>query len=643
MKRALGFILFVFAAAAVFSQRKNPAVLSVNGTAVYTDELAYLFRKNYTSKNDHNREKVDEYLNLYVRFKLKVTEALNRGFDTTRQFVKEFNTYRSELQKTYLHEEKLIDSLVQLTYERLKEEISASHILVAVPVDASPADTLHAWKRVTELLVRAKNEPFHELAEKYSDDPSARNNKGKLGYFTAMQMVYPFEVAAYKGKTGDVVGPVRTRFGYHLIKIEDRRPTRGEVEVSHIMLRNLPDRDEKQTRNLIFEIHEQLKGGIPWEALCSQYSEDLNSKNNNCRLRPFGVGAFNQVPEFDAVAFSLQNAGDISDPFKTAYGWHIVRLEKKIPLPSLEELKTSLRNRVIRDERMQIARELYYNRLKKRYAFGENTDLKNILLAAADTSLTRGKWRIPQALPTDGTLVTIAGKEITAQQFIQFVKINQQVTPLKPQDYILELYRKFTESVLDEQLESDLMQVKPEYRFLLKEYYEGILLFEIMEKEVWSRAAEDSAGLRQYFESNRYKYQAGERARAVIYSAPSAEELRQLKNYLERQDSSAAAQWVREKNIRKETGNFQHSERVALQSVPWQPGLHEAENKGMYYLVHILEILKPGLLTFEEARIQVISDYQQVLEEQWLNDLKGKYPVVIHDKGRKQLIRMVRR
>lgn len=643
MKLTLGLGLVVIAAVAAFPQKKNPLVLSVNGKDVYADELAYLFRKNYADKKDHTPEKVNEYLRLYIRFKLKVEEAVNRGLDTTRQFVKEYNTYRTELRKTYLQEDKLTDSLVRLTYERLKEEIKASHILVALPADATPPDTVRAWKRINEILEQVKrNEPFNELAEKFSDDPSARNNHGNLGYFTAMQMIYPFETAAYSGKPGDVVGPVRTRYGYHLIKIEDRKPSRGEVEVSHIMLRNAPGRNEEQMRNLIFEIHEQLKGGVPWEELCSRYSEDLNSKNNNCRLRPFGVGAFNQVPEFDAVAFSLAHPGDISDPFKTDYGWHIVRLERKIPLPSLEELKTSLRNRVIRDERMQLARRQYYQKLKRRLAFTENTELKGKIFAAVDTSLTRGRWNMPD-IPKDQTLITLAGNGISAAQFMQYVKINQQATTLKPSDYILELYSKFVESVLDEQLEKEVMQVKPEYRYLLKEYYEGILLFDIMEKEVWNKAAEDSLGLQEYFNSHRDRYHVGERAKAVIYSAPSAEILRQLKFYLEKQDSVAAKKWVRDNQIRSETGKFQRPDRSALQQVLWQPGLYETENKGMYYLVHILEILQPGLLTFEEARINVVSDYQQALEDRWLKDLQKKYPVVLHEKGRKQLIRIIRK
>jgi peptidyl-prolyl cis-trans isomerase SurA len=634
-------ILWLLATGFAVAQ-KNPVVLSVNGKSIMADELAYLFGKNYPQIKDHTPEKVNEYLKLYIRFRLKVEEALSRKLDTTLQFQREYATYRDELRKTYLQEDKITDSLVQLTYNRLREEVSAWHILVAVAPDAAPADTLQAWQRINEILARAhQGEPFDQLAEKFSDDPSARNNRGYLGYFTALQMVYPFETAAYTGKPGQILGPVRTRFGYHLIKIENRKPSRGEVEVSHIMLRHQPWREETQTRNLIFDIHEQLRQGVPWNDLCARYSEDLSSKSNNCKLRPFGVGAMAQVPEFDAVAFALQNPGDLSDPFRTAYGWHIVRLERKIPLPPLAELESSLRSRVMRDERMQVARSAYYAKLKKRYVFTENQDVIQQLLQAAD-SVLKYKGGQPSYLPLQQPLITVAGKPVYVEDFLKYVKLHRQAGTQKPAEQLAQLYNKFVEQQLAEQVEAELIRQKPDYRFLLKEYYEGILLFDIMEKEVWNRAAADTAGLRKFYEANRNKYQAEARALATIYSASSAADLEPLQALLSQRDSTAAAQWVVEKRIRTDAGKFQVHDRPVLQSVPWQPGLHPAQNNGMYYLVHILQILPPAPLSFEEAKMVALTDYQQELEDRWVEHLQQKFPVKVHEKGRKYLIRRLR-
>jgi peptidyl-prolyl cis-trans isomerase SurA len=640
IRLTLVVLSFFLIAGRVAGQKKNHPVITVNGRAVYADELAFLFRKNYPDSKDHTTRQVDEYLNLYIRFLLKIEEARNRGLDTTRQFLREYETYRNELRKSYLHGERMLDSLVNLTYDRLKEEIRASHILIAINPEASAEDSLRAWERALEVCQRARQgEPFEELAVVFSDDPSVRINRGQLGYFTAMQMVYPFETAAYSGKPGDVVGPVRTRFGYHIIKIEDRQPARGEVEVSHIMLRNTPGRDMNQVRNTIFEIYEQLQGGVPWSELCTRYSDDMNSRNNDCRLRPFGVGAFSQAPEFEQVAFSLKNPGDISDPFQTNFGWHIIRLERKIPLPSLDELRTSLRNRVMRDERWQVARDRYYNQMRKRLNFQEHHNTVNRLLSSADSLLNR----VRTDLPLTDTLATLTGSVITTGRFLNYLRLHQQSVPSRPAEYLRQIYNRFIESCIDEEVEKDEIRKNPHYRFLLKEYHEGILLFDIMEKEVWNKASEDTSGLRAYFEANRHRYQVAERVKAEIYAASSKEVLGPLYQYLIENDSVRAISYAANQRIRREFGKFQWQDRDVLQLVPRYPGVHAAEKEGMYYLVRILEFIPPDTLSFDEARMAVVSDYQQDLENRWVEELKKKYPVAVHEKGRRQLLRMVRK
>jgi peptidyl-prolyl cis-trans isomerase SurA len=530
-----------------------------------------------------------------------------------------------------------------MTYNRLKEEVKASHILINVGPDASPEDTLKAFNRIKEIKDRiAKGEDFGTLAASLSEDPSARTNKGSLGYFTAMQMVYPFESAAYTGKPGDVVGPVRTRFGYHLVKVEDRKPARGEVEVSHIMIRTGGDRDETASRNLIFEIYDQVKGGISWEELCSQYSEDGNSKNNGGRLRPFGVGAMNAAPEFDAVAFSLQTPGEISDPFKTAFGWHIVRLEKKIPLPSFEELSASLKARVQRDERVQVSRKALVERLKKEMTFKENADVKTKIFARADTSLTKGKWSVA-AWTGNETLFNLKSGPVSAAKFVTYVNQQQRATQATPQQYIGQLYDLFVESEINQSYEEQLVRANPDYEFLLREYYEGILLFDIMEREVWNKASEDSIGQRNYFEAHAGKYVAEERVSADLFSATSAEPLELIKQALNIADSAAIEELIKSRKARRETGVFQKDDRPVLAKIAWTEGLYTAENNGMYYLVRILKRVPPGPMTFEEARASVIADYQAYLEKKWIDDLKKKYTVKINEKGKqhiyKQLVR----
>jgi peptidyl-prolyl cis-trans isomerase SurA len=649
MKRSVLAALLIFILVQGWAQKSKkqtaPQVLfSVANRSVSTDEFSYLYRKNHQNKvEDFTKLKIDEYLSLFINFKLKVEEARSRGLDTTAVFKNEFNTYKEELRRPFLPEGKMVDSLVRLTYERLTLEVRASHILIGTKPEATPADTLEAYKKILDIKTRAQaGEDFGTLAATLSEDPSARSNQGDLGYFTALQMVYPFESAAYQGKPGEVVGPVKTRFGYHLLKIQDRKPARGEVEVSHIMIRIASENDVDRAKNIIFDIYDELKGGVAWEELCAQYSDDVSSKNTGGRLRPFGVGAMATVPEFDQVAFSLQQPGEVSDPFQTAYGWHIVRMERKIPLPSFEEIAPSLKARVQRDERVQISRQALVARLKKEYAFKENVAIKTKVFALADSSLVKGKWSVVKQPGTE-VLFSIKSRSVSTNDFISYVKEQQRTSTLAPEAYLAQLYTSFVESVINQAYEDQLVRTNPDYEMLLREYYEGILLFDIMEKEVWNKASNDTIGQRAYFSEHASAYVAGERVQAEIYSSTSSENMTELSALLQKNDSIGVAEAIKARKGRLEKGIYQTNDRPVLAKVERKEGDYSVENNGMYYLVRILQLISPGPMTYEEAKASVISDYQNHLEKVWVEALAKKYPVKINEKGKqymyKQLVR----
>jgi peptidyl-prolyl cis-trans isomerase SurA len=521
----------------------------------------------------------------------------------------------------------------------LQQEVKASHILINVKPDASPEDTLKAYNRILEIRKRAvSGEDFGKLASEYSEDPSAKTNQGSLGYFTAMQMVYPFETAAYQTEVGQISEPVRSRYGYHIIKVDDKKPARGEVEVSHIMIRLGAERDATAAKNLAFEIYDQLKGGVAWEELCKQYSEDLNSKNSGGRLRPFGIRAMASVPEFDKVAFALENPGDVSDPFQTAYGWHIVKLERKIPLPSLQELSASLKNRVMRDERMSISKQAAIKKLKLDYQFTENENTLKKALALADTSLTKARWKIPASAVNKETLFTVGGKSYSVADFYQYVVKSQRATSLKPDAVMQQFYQSYTDEKVYKAFEEKIEAENPEYTYLLNEYYEGILLFEIMEKEVWNKASDDSLGQRAYYEAHQNEHQAGERIKAVLYSSANQENISNLEAALSAGQGGAIQEMIEKKQLKREEGNFEKEDRPVLSKMPWQKGVFTAENNGMYYLAQILDILPPGNKSFEDSRPAVISDYQGELEQKWLATLSKKYAVKVNEKGKRYVL-----
>lgn len=641
-------IRFLIAAALImtctagYAQKKSPkpqVLFTVGKEAATADEFIYLYTKNHQAKEEYTSPKIEEYLNLYINFKLKVMEARARGIDATPEFKKEYNAYKDELKKPYLPESKIVDSLVALTYKRLQTEVSAAHILIELKADASPADTLQAYNTALSIKTQVlAGDDFAAKAALYSDEPNAKASGGNLGYFTSLQMVASFEDAVYGGNPGDIVGPVRTNFGYHIIKIGPTRPSRGEVEVSHIMLR-AGVREEAKAKGLIFEIHKQLTGGTTWEDLVKQYSEDPGSKDNAGKLRPFGVGALARIPEFDSVAFSLKTPGEISTPFQTSFGWHIVRLERKIPLPSLAESAASLKTRIARDPRIQLSKQAAMNKLKKNFGFTENAATNASVLALADTALTKGKWKIPGSFSANKeTLFTLQDKKFTAHDFLKYVQEHQRVNSMTPEKYMELLYSGYIESILSEIFETTLRNTNPEFKMLLTEYYEGILLFDIMEKEVWKKASEDSAGQHAFFDAHPELYNADERVNATIYYTNSTANLDLLRTSLLAKDTIQTQDIVKNRNVYSETGTFQREDRPALRDIDWKPGYYTSQNGNTHHLIVVHAMIPPGALSFEDARASVISEYQNELEKTWLTALKKKYPVKVNDKTKKYVV-----
>lgn len=618
---------------------KSMPLFTLAGSTVTTDDFEYLFKKNHPKKEDFTEAKISEYLDLLVTFKAKVAEATARGYDTTRAFRKEFATYRGELRKPYAPNNNILDNLTKQAYERMKIELRASHLLLSVKPDAKPADTLAVWNRIMGLRDRiVAGEDFATLAKANSEDPSARSNGGDLGYFTVMQMVYPFEEAAYSLKTGEISYPVRTRFGYHLIRVTDRRLARGEVEVSHIILRT-GTTDDKKVKAKIFDIYNQLQGGRSWDELCKEYSDDQSTKNNGGKLRPFGIGALAGVPEFESMAFSLHTPGEISDPFQSAYGWHVMRLERRIPIPPYEEVAESLRKRISRDERYRIAEEHAVAARLGTFGYSIKEDVKALVIKLADSTLLQASWRYhgsPELLGK--TLFTLGAKPYTVKQFVAFALDEQQLQSLTPALVMDQLIGKFAVASMDALEEDELMKTKPEYRNLVNEYREGILLFTIMEKEVWNKASEDTLGLRKFYEANRANYQAGERVRASVFATDDSVFFATIKKKIASGDSISRDDVKRFRSIQGPR-NFAPAESKAVDRVPKIIGMHPTRIDDNYYFVQVSNLVPPGIRGLEEIRAQVISDYQDSLEKQWVKQLRTKYPSRVNSKAKKIVIR----
>jgi peptidyl-prolyl cis-trans isomerase SurA len=517
----------------------GPAIETLGTVPVPASEFAYVYRKNNSTAADYGtRQSVTDYLTLYTNFRLKVLDAEKHGLDTTRAFNRELEGYKQQLAQPYLTEKGVTDQLVREAYGRMSQEVNASHILIRVAPDASPADTLAAYQKVVALRQRVTGgEDFTTLARTVSEDPSAKENGGKLGYFTAMQMVYPFENAAYSTAVGQVSQPIRTRFGYHIIKVNDRRPAQGEIKVAHLMVRitpQAPKADSATAHKKINELYGRLRKGEDWNKLVAQFSEDPGSAPNGGELPPFGTGRM--IPSFEETAFKLQKPGEIAPPVQTPYGWHIIKLVEKQPVPEFSAMEATLKSKVAKDSRSELNRTAFLKRIRQEDQFVEIPAAKAMAFAQADTALVHGRFKFnPATMTASGgkaskntvkaggdklPLFTIKGKPYPVSDFLTFVQQNQRPRPTaEPAFAMQQLYDQYVDQSLTEFERNSLDTKYEDYRMLVKEYRDGILLFQLMDQKVWTKAIEDTAGLKKFFQANQANYQFGQRARGTVISA----------------------------------------------------------------------------------------------------------------------------
>lgn len=633
----------------------DQVVLIVGDEAVPLADFQHIFLKN-------NRDSVitasaiDEYVELFINFKLKVQAAESLGLDTSATFLKELAGYRTQLARPYMTNNDLLQDLVRQAWERKQEEVRARHILISCSADASPADTLRSWKRADALRKRVINgEEFEAVARSKagSEDPSVKDNGGDLGWFTAFQMVYPFEEAAYNTAVGEVSPIVRTRYGYHFLEVTGRRPARGEIRSAHIMVRTREGASAEelaQAESRIGQIHDLLGKGLAWEELAMKMSEDASTSAKAGELPWFGTGKM--VEEFENAAFSLKEDGEISPPFQTSYGWHIVkRLEYKAP-PSFEASKRELEKKVSRDSRSELTRASFVENLKSEYAFTVNaTGLKTLKRYASkqDSVFHPGHpWNNVPEREGSKTLITLAGQSATAADFVNQLNARKVRNLNRSIESIIDdEFRQWSEDVLldyeDEQLESK----HDDFRLLMEEYHDGILLFELTDEKVWTRAVKDTSGLEAFHNGHKENFMWDTRVSAQIFTCSDAKVVKSVQkgikkgvdlSELQREinlDNTTALRW--EQGMYS-AGNNNWADQVLEAS---QAGTLNLNPKGPSFvqypgggeeliLIHIREIRQPEPKTLAEARGQVIAAYQDFLEAEWIQEMRSTTRVEVN-------------
>lgn len=644
-------LLFALIIVGLFSNNINSqTVLTVGTEEVSLSDFEHIYRKN-NKDSVTTEEALNEYMELFVKFKLKVIEAESLGMDEDTEFVKELNGYRKQLARPYMIDNDLLGEIIKEAYNRSQEEVKARHILVSSGPNVDPADSLRAWNRLNKLRDRVlAGEDFEKIAisKGGSDDPSAQQNGGDLGWFTAFQMVYPFEEAAYNTPVGEVSEIVRTRFGFHFLEVTDRRPARGEVKVAHIMV-SIKDQSNKlmmeSATKEINAVHALLQQGESFESLALKYSDDESSKSKGGVLPWFGTGKM--VEPFEDAAFSLANDGDYSKPFLTSYGWHIVkRLGYKAPA-SFEEVEKALTKKVSRDSRAEVTKTSFLNKLKREYGFRVfSKRVDNLMSNAAtiDSLFFNGNDLSARSSEKNKTLYMIDGTVTTVQDFVDFAnskKIRMEGKNYK--DVITSLFAEFEEKTLLAYEDSKLEEKYDDFRLLMEEYHDGILLFELTDEKVWSKAVKDTLGLQAYYTNNQSEFMWDTRVDMVAYTCENAEIAAKVQKALANgSDISELKKAISAENplgIQEEKGLYQFGDNHLADSVFNQlaNGLQVIGSTVIQInaggdaiaVVIVNNVLKPTPKTLEKSRGQVIARYQDFLEKEWVEELGNKYPVTI--------------
>lgn len=621
----------------------DPTIMTIDGKAITKSEFLQIYLKNNNDPK-YDKASMDEYMELFKKFKLKVAEAEAMGYDTIPKLVKELNGYKKQLALPYLVDSAKNEALVKEAYNRTKEEVRAAHIMMKIAPNDTPADTLRKYNHLLELKKRIENgEDFESVAKGPggSEDPSVVKNGGDLGYFTAFQMVYPFEEQAYTAEIGKVSMPFKTRFGYHILKVTDKRPARGTIETAHIMVavrQGEGEAEETAAKAKIDEIYGLLKDGENFETLVEKFSDDPSTNKKKGVLPPFGSGTSSRmVPEFEEAAFAIGADGGFSKPVRTSYGWHIVKRISLTPVPSFEEMKEGLENKVAKDERAKTTQASFVQKLKKEYNYTDKS-AKTIkwFYTNMDSTYFKGKWNASELTKNDA-LFTLAGKSYGQKDFAHFLLTNYRgVSGDNFKSIVDDQYKKWVKSVVLDYEESRLTEKYPAYKALVNEYHDGILLYEVMSDMVWNKAMKDTVGLKKFYESNKASYQWGDRIEADIFECYSKDAADKAYKLLQ-SDTAQAANVVRqingnsELNIRHRNGKFEKDRTSYLKNQNLSKGLNKPfEVEGKFYVVKVSNTIEAMPKEFNEAKGAITSDYQNHLEKEWLEELARKHKIVVN-------------
>lgn len=621
------------------AQNSEKEVLFViDNEPVYASEFIRVYNKNLDLVQDESQKNVDEYFKLFTNYKLKLKEAKAQELDKKPSYLRELDSYKKQLAKNFMTDSKVTDALVEEAYERVSNEVKANHILVRLDENASPQDTLVAFNNIVKLRERAISEGFETVMKEVHNGKTLFGED--LGYFSGFRMVYTFENVAFNTKVGEVSQPFRTRFGYHIVKVYDRRKSRGERTVAHIMVNSKEGDsllDKAETR--INDIYKKLNQGEDFASLAKQFSEDKSSANKGGMLTPFSAGQLS-AQLFEDTAFSLEHIGDVSKPIKTQYGWHILKLYDKQPVKPFIDLRPELEMKVKRDERSHLIDDALVHKLKLKYIINtDQVDLSYFSSILNDNYFKRA-WTLPVDFSGDTPLIKINRKVLTYEDFGNFlIKSQRSVQDKAPfKNIVSNQFDAFLSTNLMQYQEEHLEEENQDYANIVQEYRDGLLLFELMENTIWNVARTDTLAVKDFYETHKSNYIWPDRIDAVVASSSDLKVLKKVTKLLEKDTNLDAIKAMFNKNdevhVIFTTGLMDIENQALPKNFVFKKGISKIyEHNDGFVVVKVKGVYPSSQKSLDEAKGSVIADYQAYKEDTWLEELKGKYQIQINEEA----------
>ena len=630
----------------------DPVLFTVAQTPVRVSEFLQIYTKSNQQKADFSEASLREYLDLYVKFKLKVQKAREMRLDTMPAFRSELDGYRRQLAAAYLVDREVTEKLIREAYEHMKQDVEISHILISCSREALPADTLAAFQRANALLQKAlKGADFAQLARDSSEDKSSKENGGYIGFVTALlpDGYYWFEKAIYNAKPGIVPYVVRSHQGYHVIKVHSFRPARGEVEVAHILIRKGDSEEANYMKRQKADSAYAAAQRMSWDEACMRYSEDQVSAAKGGYVGAFGINRSQR--SFEEAAFALEKDGAISPPVETTVGWHIIKRISRRPLPPFEEMRRALSERIKRDSRSEVARRSLIERIQREANFREYPkNLQTWASQQVDSIFHTFRWK-PDSTAPQTPLMQYGDRVYTVADFEEFLARSSRDRmrglghPIE--QTIATLYQNWVDEAAISFEESQLDKKYPEFRHLMREYEEGMLLFDAAKIEVWDRANTDTAGLQRYFDERlKNKYLWDERAVVSFYTLKSEDStlLKKVREFAAKNEPEAVLKKFNKKEeilVRLEK-TYEKGRNKDLDNIWRAGGMSEPKKDAATKTASFIKVerlLPPSPKALSDARGYAVADYQDYLEKQWVEQLRTQYPVKVNEEVLQALIK----